>query len=57
VGGQCVCVPLTCAQIRPAGATCGIYDDGCGGTVNCGLCTADQVCTLTTRGYQCVNIF
>jgi hypothetical protein len=35
------CTRRTCAQ---AGATCGTIGDGCGGVLNCGVCTAPQVC-------------
>lgn len=35
------CVPVTCSQ---AGAECGTIDDGCGGTLSCGSCTAPQTC-------------
>ncbi len=35
------CVPLTAC---PAGANCGPLPDGCGGTLNCGTCTAPQTC-------------
>ena len=34
------CVPKTCAQL---GATCGPQGDGCGGTLDCGTCTAPAV--------------
>ncbi len=37
----CKCVPTTCAE---GGANCGTISDGCGGTLNCGMCTAPQVC-------------
>jgi hypothetical protein len=35
------CTPTTCAA---AGATCGPLADGCGGTLDCGSCTAPQTC-------------
>ncbi|MFT4038153.1 MAG: hypothetical protein QM692_08250 [Thermomicrobiales bacterium] len=35
-GGQCACVPATCASL---GKTCGIAPDGCGGTLGCGRCS------------------
>jgi len=35
------CVPTTCAA---AGAECGTIADGCGGTLNCGGCGANQQC-------------
>lgn len=34
-GGQCTCVPATCASL---GVTCGPAPDGCGGTLSCGGC-------------------
>ncbi|MGO8995540.1 MAG: hypothetical protein ACLQVI_19700, partial [Polyangiaceae bacterium] len=34
------CVPQTC----PAGVTCGLTGDGCGGTINCGTCTPPATC-------------
>ena len=37
------CAPKTCAQL---GKECGIQNDGCGGTVNCGSCA---------QGFNCVN--
>lgn len=36
-----VCVARTC---EAAGATCGVIDDGCGGTARCGECSADAEC-------------
>lgn len=41
VGESCECVPLTCED---AEATCGMLDDGCGGTVECGTCGDGMVC-------------
>jgi hypothetical protein len=38
-GGDCPCLPARC----PAGA-CGTLDDGCGGTLDCGGCSAGQSC-------------
>ena len=35
------CTPLTCATVR---AECGELDDGCGGTLSCGTCTAPETC-------------
>jgi hypothetical protein len=35
------CTPRTCAQQNLA---CGPAGDGCGGTLNCGTCTAPQTC-------------
>jgi MYXO-CTERM domain-containing protein len=33
------CAPLTCGT-----GSCGSFADGCGGTLNCGTCTAPQTC-------------
>src|SRR5207247_9053579 len=39
----CGCTPsVKCAD---KGAECGSIDDGCGGALACGTCTADQSCT------------
>jgi hypothetical protein len=38
-GGDCPCLPATC----PSGG-CGTLDDGCGGTLDCGGCSAGQSC-------------
>jgi hypothetical protein len=38
---QCGCLPLSCAQ---AGADCGSIPDGCGKTVDCGVCPVGKVC-------------
>ncbi|MCO4760942.1 MAG: hypothetical protein KC502_05520, partial [Myxococcales bacterium] len=35
------CAPKTCAVLK---AVCGQVADGCGGTLKCGTCKADQVC-------------
>jgi hypothetical protein len=39
--GSVKCTPTTCAKL---GYTCGVADDGCGGTLNCGSCTTPQYC-------------
>ncbi len=36
-----MCTPRTCAQ---AGANCGPIGDGCGGVLNCGVCTPPDTC-------------
>ena len=47
VSGQCgypeagTCTPETCAQQN---ISCGPAGDGCGGTLNCGACTAPDTC-------------
>jgi hypothetical protein len=43
------CVPTTCAA---AGRVCGPLADGCGTTLQCGTCGANQTCDATG---QCVN--
>ena len=35
------CTPITTC---PAGDNCGTVSNGCGGTINCGTCTAPQTC-------------
>ena len=35
------CVPDTCADL---GNTCGTWDDGCGGTLECGTCAPGEEC-------------
>ena len=37
VPNVCGCLPTTCAA---AGENCDVIDDGCGGTLHCGLCAA-----------------
>ncbi len=52
----CVCTAMdeapcgtgAAATYRPAGQTCGTAPDGCGGTLQCGTCTAPQTCNETT---------
>ena len=36
------CQPVTCAA---AGWTCGSFDNGCGGSPNCGTCSSGKSCT------------
>jgi hypothetical protein len=51
--GACatMCVPLTClAQNR----YCGEAPDGCGGTLQCGVCHGNQVCMLAGDQYRCI---
>lgn len=49
-GGLCVskdtCIPATCEEL---GAVCGLASDGCGGSLECGTCTAGQVCGPSNR--------
>jgi len=35
------CTPTTCAAL---GKNCNSWDDGCGGTLNCGTCSTGQTC-------------
>ena len=42
------CTPSTCAQ---RGYQCGSWNDGCSGTINCGSCGYNQICS----GGTCVN--
>lgn len=37
-----VCVPTSCAAL---GKNCGTVSDGCGTNLNCGSCTAPEICT------------
>jgi hypothetical protein len=39
-----VCTPLTMAAACTGKSPCGTVADGCGGTVNCGSCTAPETC-------------
>ncbi len=43
VGGSCEtgCTPETCGSL---GYNCGTWDDGCGGTLNCGTCNSTADC-------------
>ncbi|MBI2394510.1 MAG: SUMF1/EgtB/PvdO family nonheme iron enzyme [Deltaproteobacteria bacterium] len=45
--GATGCAPTTCAV---QGATCGTILDGCGGSLNCGACTAPSVCGKLSNG-------
>ncbi|MCL4752471.1 MAG: tryptophan synthase alpha chain, partial [Myxococcales bacterium] len=38
----CGCTPTSCAA---QGKNCGSIPNGCGGTLNCGTCTAPSTCT------------
>ena len=52
--GTCICQPKSCTDIPNA---CGMNDDGCGNTLNCGACP-DTPCTPQTceqLGIQCGN--
>jgi hypothetical protein len=44
------CVPTTCAAKT---ATCGSVDDGCGGALDCGTCTAPETCGGGGVANQC----
>jgi len=41
LGGATTCMPTSCAA---QGKNCGSIANGCGGTLNCGTCTAPQTC-------------
>lgn len=41
------CSPTTCFD---AGAGCGVVSDGCGGTLDCGGCGAEESCVAATSG-------
>lgn len=43
--GEIVCVPYTCTSL---GYSCGNWDDGCGGTLDCGTCGSGYTCTAGT---------
>lgn len=47
-GDSCTCIPKACWQLVK---TCGDWDNGCGGTINCGTCPAGQACLAAG---QCV---
>lgn len=51
---ECVCpdacVPRSCVD---ANASCGAVDDGCGGTLACGVCAATQTCVVDPGGSVC----
>lgn len=40
-GGGANCIPTTCAA---QGDNCGQIADGCGGSIDCGVCTSPQTC-------------
>ena len=40
-GNSSSCTPTTCAAL---GFDCGVNADGCGGTVDCGACSAPEMC-------------
>lgn len=49
--GDFCCIPTTCG-----GNTCGTYDNGCSGTINCGSCTSPYTCKkgpFGTGDYKC----
>jgi hypothetical protein len=39
--GAFACTPITCQAI---GASCGVHGDGCGGRLDCGICSAPATC-------------
>ena len=46
-----ICIPETCADKNHQ---CGVDGDGCGGSIECGTCTADDVCSYQDEGNRCV---
>jgi hypothetical protein len=52
-GGACVtaCVPSTCADLN---ATCGVAPDGCGDTLDCGICASNERCVDNACQPVCV---
>jgi hypothetical protein len=49
-GGTTGCVPKTAAACITAGINCGPIADGCGGFVDCGICSATQQCGAAGPG-------
>jgi len=43
-GAGDACAPRSCAQL---GKTCGLWDHGCGGEVDCGGCSGNQTCNAS----------
>lgn len=41
IEGTCVCTPQSCLDF---GYNCGIWSDGCDGTLDCGTCGANETC-------------
>jgi len=50
--GDYCCVPKTCSSL---GISCGSASDGCGGTLSCGGCGANQACTNGKCVSTCVS--
>lgn len=46
------CTPKTCAQL---GKNCGSWPDQCGGTLNCGTCSAGQSCDAGVCKRDCAD--
>ncbi|WP_257455332.1 beta propeller repeat protein [Archangium lipolyticum] len=44
------CVPLTCARVE---ANCGPVPNGCGGTLDCGTCSAPETCGGRGKANTC----
>ncbi len=51
-GGGGGCTPTTCAA---QGKTCGTISNGCGGTLQCGTCSAGYVCTTSNVCVVCTS--
>jgi len=47
------CTPATCSGL---GHQCGTWSDGCGGTLNCGTCAANQTCQSGHCVSACVPV-
>ena len=50
VSHRCECVARTCADFS---GQCGVFDDGCGKTINCDECAAGFYCDFSSR--KCVK--
>lgn len=44
------CVPTTCDDLA---ATCGVHDDGCGGSITCGTCITGSACANEAGAWVC----
>jgi hypothetical protein len=48
-----LCTPLSCSQ---QGFDCGLQGDGCGGSLNCGQCPAEEYCGAGGIPGQCFTV-
>lgn len=46
------CTPATCSGL---GHNCGAWADNCGGTINCGTCSANQICSAGLCTSNCTS--